>query len=87
MRLRHFFIVRPIFAMVLSMVMVIVGAIAYFTLPVAQFPEIVPPTVTVSASYPGASAQTVAPPASVGSAARALRCWRTFTALWVLAGG
>ena len=60
MRLSHFFIVRPIFAMVLSMVMVIVGAIAYFTLPVAQFPEIVPPTVTVSASYPGASAQTVA---------------------------
>jgi hydrophobe/amphiphile efflux-1 (HAE1) family protein len=60
MRLSHFFIVRPIFASVVSLFIVIVGLIAYATLPVAQFPEIVPPTIQVSASYPGASAQTVA---------------------------
>jgi hydrophobe/amphiphile efflux-1 (HAE1) family protein len=60
MRLSHFFIQRPIFAAVLSIVITIVGAIAYFGLPVSQFPEIVPPTVTVSATYPGASAETVA---------------------------
>jgi hydrophobe/amphiphile efflux-1 (HAE1) family protein len=59
MRLSQFFIVRPIFAIVVSLFTIIVGAIAYVTLPVAQFPEIVPPTVSVSASYPGASAQTV----------------------------
>ena len=60
MRLSHFFIVRPIFAIVVSLVIMIIGTIAYFALPVAQFPEIVPPTVTVNATYPGASAQTVA---------------------------
>src|SRR5439155_2914129 len=51
---------RPIFAAVLSFVLVIVGSIAYFILPVAQFPEVAPPTVVVRASYPGATAQTVA---------------------------
>ncbi len=60
MRFSRFFIVRPIFAAVVSMFVTIVGAIAYGTLPVAQFPEIVPPTVSVTATYPGASAQTVA---------------------------
>src|SRR5580693_2764008 len=60
MRFAHFFIERPVFAAVLSIVTVIVGAIAIFTLPVAQYPEIAPPTVTVSASYPGANAKTVA---------------------------
>ncbi len=60
MRLSHFFIVRPIFAIVVSLVIMIIGTIAYFALPVAQFPEIVPPTVTVNATYPGASAQTAA---------------------------
>ncbi len=60
MRFSHFFIVRPIFAAVVSLVVMIVGAIGYQSLPVSQFPEIVPPTVSVSASYPGASAQTVA---------------------------
>jgi len=59
MRFSHFFIVRPIFAAVVSMVVMIVGGIAYQALPVSQFPEIVPPTISVSASYPGASAQTV----------------------------
>jgi len=60
MRLSHFFIARPIFASVISFVILIVGTIAYLTLPVAQFPEIVPPTISVSTSYPGANAVTVA---------------------------
>jgi hydrophobe/amphiphile efflux-1 (HAE1) family protein len=60
MRLSRFFITRPIFAAVIAIVITIVGAIAYFGLPVSQYPDIVPPTVTVSASYPGASAETVA---------------------------
>jgi len=60
MRFSHFFIARPIFASVVSFVILIVGAIAYFTLPVSQFPEIVPPTISVNASYPGANAVTIA---------------------------
>lgn len=55
----HFFIARPIFASVLSLVILILGAIAYLALPVAQFPGIVPPTIAVHASYPGANAVTV----------------------------
>jgi multidrug efflux pump len=60
MKFAHFFIERPVFAAVLSIVTVIVGAIAIFTLPIAQYPQIAPPTVTVSATYPGANAKTVA---------------------------
>jgi len=60
MRLSRFFITRPIFAAVLAVVITIIGAIAYAGLPVSQYPDIVPPTVTVSATYPGASAETVA---------------------------
>src|SRR5436853_2727101 len=56
----RFFINRPIFASVLSIVIVLAGSIALFTLPVAQYPEIAPPTVEVSAYYPGANAQVVA---------------------------
>src|SRR5256884_6324222 len=56
----RFFINRPIFASVLSIVIVLGGGVALFTLPVAQYPEIAPPTVEVSASYPGANAQVVA---------------------------
>jgi HAE1 family hydrophobic/amphiphilic exporter-1 len=59
-KLPHFFIDRPIFAAVLSILIAIVGALAYPTLPVAQYPEIAPPTVVVAASYPGASAETLA---------------------------
>lgn len=59
MRFSHFFIARPIFASVLSLLILIIGTIAYLTLPVSQFPAIVPPTVAVSASYPGANAVTV----------------------------
>src|SRR5580693_4532042 len=60
MNFANFFIERPVFAGVLSIVTVIVGAIAIFTLPIAQYPQIAPPTVTVSATYPGANAKTVA---------------------------
>jgi HAE1 family hydrophobic/amphiphilic exporter-1 len=59
MNFTHFFVDRPIFAAVLSIVVTLVGGIAYFALPVAQYPEIAPPTIVVSASYPGASAEVV----------------------------
>jgi hydrophobe/amphiphile efflux-1 (HAE1) family protein len=55
----HFFIDRPIFASVLSIVFVLAGGVAVFALPVAQYPDITPPTVLVTAHYPGANAQTV----------------------------
>ena len=54
-----FFINRPVLANVLAIVMVLIGAVAVFTLPVAQYPNVVPPTVSVTTSYPGASADTV----------------------------
>src|SRR4051812_19534674 len=60
MKFAFFFIDRPVFAAVLSIVTVIVGAISIFTLPIAQYPDIAPPTVTVSCNYPGANAKTVA---------------------------
>jgi hydrophobe/amphiphile efflux-1 (HAE1) family protein len=60
MRLSHFFIDRPRFATVLSIAVLAFGLGAYAILPVAQYPEIVPPTVQVTASYPGASADTLA---------------------------
>ena len=66
MRFSHFFIERPIFAMVISIVFVIAGMLAYISLPTAQYPEIAPPTVQVTATYPGADpkviAETVATP-------------------------
>lgn len=60
MRLSQFFITRPIFASVIAVIITIMGAIAYTALPVSQYPEVVPPTVTVTANYAGASAETVA---------------------------
>jgi HAE1 family hydrophobic/amphiphilic exporter-1 len=60
MRFPHFFIDRPIFACVISIILTIVGAIAYLTLPVSEFPDIAPPTVLVQATYPGASAEVIA---------------------------
>ncbi|MFL6749753.1 MAG: efflux RND transporter permease subunit [Sphingomicrobium sp.] len=60
MRFSHFFIRRPIFAGVIAIIITIIGAFAYVGLPVSQFPDIVPPTVTVGTYYPGASAETVA---------------------------
>jgi multidrug efflux pump len=56
----HFFIDRPIFATVLSIVVVIVGAVALLGLPIAQYPDVAPPTIQVSALYPGASATVTA---------------------------
>lgn len=58
--LSKFFIDRPIFATVLAILMVLVGLITVKTLPVAQYPNITPPTVMVSATYPGADAETIA---------------------------
>jgi hydrophobe/amphiphile efflux-1 (HAE1) family protein len=60
MKLSHFFIDRPIFASVLSIVLVIVGGVSYFRLPVAQYPDIAPPVINISGQYPGASAEIVA---------------------------
>src|SRR6201993_1658289 len=60
MKFSYFFIDRPIFASVLSMLIVLAGAITAFFLPIAQYPDVVPPTVVVSTFYPGANAQTVA---------------------------
>ncbi len=59
MNLGQLSINRPILAMVLSIVLLIVGAIAYTTLPVSEYPQVVPPTVVVTTQYPGATAQTV----------------------------
>src|SRR6202789_3024436 len=58
--LSKFFIDRPIFATVLSVLITLTGFIAMMSLPVAQYPRITPPSVAVSISYPGASAQVVA---------------------------
>ncbi len=54
-----FFILRPVLANVLAIIMVVIGAVALYSLPVAQYPNVVPPTVQVTTSYPGASAKTV----------------------------
>ena len=54
-----FFIERPIFAWVIAIVVMLAGALSIRTLPVSQYPEIAPPSVSVSASYPGASARTL----------------------------
>src|SRR5437879_1865149 len=60
MRISHFFIDRPIFAGVVSIIFVIVGGVAFFRLPIAQYPEIAPPVINVTGQYPGASADVVA---------------------------
>src|SRR5467141_2132411 len=60
MKFSHFFIERPIFAMVISIVIVIAGMLAYLGLPTAQYPEIAPPTIQVTATYPGADPKVVA---------------------------
>ena len=56
----HFFIARPKFAMVLSIVVVLVGIVSLIGLPIAQYPNVTPPTISVTAIYPGANAVTVA---------------------------
>ena len=56
----NFFLRRPVLSAVISILITLVGALAMMALPIAQYPELVPPTVNVSASYPGASAETIA---------------------------
>ena len=60
MRISHFFIDRPIFAAVVSIIFVILGGVSFSRLPVAQYPEIAPPIINVAGQYPGASADVVA---------------------------
>ncbi len=60
MRISHFFIDRPIFAAVISIVFVILGAVSFARLPIAQYPEIAPPLISITGQYPGASAEVVA---------------------------
>ena len=60
MKFPHFFIDRPIFAGVISVLILVVGLIAWPTLPIQQYPEIAPPTVVITANYPGANAETLA---------------------------
>ena len=55
----HFFIDRPIFASVLSIVIVVLGLVSLQGLPIAQFPEITPPVIQIDADYPGASAEVI----------------------------
>ncbi len=66
MNISDFFIKRPIFAAVISIIIFVIGALAYFRLPLSEYPEVVPPTVVVRTSYPGANptviADTVASP-------------------------
>ena len=54
-----FFIERPIFASVISLVIIIAGGVAMYNLPIAQYPDITPPCITVSTTYPGASADVI----------------------------
>src|ERR1700741_3947121 len=60
MRISHFFIDRPIFAAVISVIITILGAVSFLRLPIAQYPEIAPPLISVTGQYPGASAEVVA---------------------------
>ena len=60
MNISQFFISRPIFAGVLSLLIFIGGAIAVWQLPITEYPEVVPPTVVVTANYPGANPEVIA---------------------------
>src|SRR5712672_2102858 len=60
MRFSHFFVDRPIFASVISIILTLVGVIAFRALPISEYPEIAPPTVVVNATYAGASAEVIA---------------------------
>ena len=60
MNFSSFFITRPIFAGVLSLLTFILGAISLFQLPISEYPEVAPPTVIVTATYPGANPKTIA---------------------------
>src|SRR4029077_3097071 len=60
MRFSHFFVDRPIFASVIAIILTLVGAISFRALPITEYPEIAPPTVVVTATFAGASAEVVA---------------------------
>ena len=60
MKFGHFFIDRPRFAAVISILLIILGLLSYHNLPITQYPEIAPPTINVIATYPGASPQVIA---------------------------
>ena len=60
MNIAKFFIDRPVFASVLSILIVLIGAVAYFRLPLAQYPNVAPPTINIRANYSGANARVVA---------------------------
>src|SRR3546814_19278387 len=59
MKFGHFFVDRPIFASLVSIVIVIIGIIAFYQLPASEYPEIAPPQINVTTNYPGADAETV----------------------------
>ncbi len=59
MRISHFFIRRPVFAWVIAITIMLAGGLGLMSLPIAQYPDIAPPTIRINASYPGASAETV----------------------------
>lgn len=79
MKLTHFFIEHPRFAAVLNIFAVLIGLATMVALPVAQYPNIVPPTIQITASYPGASAETIARTVATRSNRRstALKTWIT----------
>src|SRR5215471_559595 len=60
MRFSHFFIDRPIFASVISIIVTLVGFVSYKSLPITEYPQIAPPTVVVNATFAGASAEVIA---------------------------
>jgi multidrug efflux pump subunit AcrB len=68
--LARFFIDRPVFAWVISIVIVLIGLLSAVSLPVAQYPDITPPTIQVACVYPGANAQTVADTVAAPSSSR-----------------
>ena len=74
----RFFIDRPVFARVVSILIMGIGILAIRTLPIAQYPQIAPPTVSVNATYPGASAETVANFSSTSSSAGSTSITLTF---------
>lgn len=59
MKFSHFFIERPIFASVISILIVIIGAISFFRLPITQYPNIVPPSIAISTKYAGATPEVI----------------------------
>ncbi len=55
----RFFINNPVFSSVISIIIVLCGLVSIFNLPLAEYPDIAPPTITISAHYPGANAETI----------------------------